>query len=168
MLHQSIQRDTNYGKNNTELSDKRPSFSAFLFPGRDVKISISEWASYKLCSSCWHVFHEHSCMRCLVCVTRHSMFVTILVSSGCQTKTPNPGQHKHSYGDGKPSQDTWFPVSIVGESSACRLRIVPFDFCPHQWREKEGGEEEAGLSDLPLTLVYFPFTKIDYFHGVCS
>ena len=42
MLHQNIQRDTNNGKNYTELSDKHPSFPVFLFPVRDVKISISE------------------------------------------------------------------------------------------------------------------------------
>lgn len=37
-----IFRDTNNGKNYSELSDKHPSFPAFLFPVRDVKISISE------------------------------------------------------------------------------------------------------------------------------
>lgn len=42
MLHQNIQRDTYNDKSYTELSDKHPSFSAFLFPVRDVKISVSE------------------------------------------------------------------------------------------------------------------------------
>lgn len=42
MLHQNILRETNNGKNYTDLSDKHPSFSVYLFLERDIKISISE------------------------------------------------------------------------------------------------------------------------------